>query len=498
VAPASTIKVVPSGKIKKPLKNFRLTFKTGAKYRAKRKDFYHLNFGNRFDNATMTARYSAYNPDAIFTPDDGRVSILNFLNSNYESDNQFLDNRFKYITGPPFEFNLDEVRKEQDEFFQYQRDTLYVANFDNYIAKEAITAGYGMFEMHWGIFTFIPGVRLEKTDIEYKAKKGSVPGNDSHLELSAIKDTTGTNSYTNIFPMIHLKIQPLKWMDIRLAYTKTLSRPDYISLTPRYEINHNAETVNRGVTDLKPELSENYDLIVSFHSNKLGLLSVGPFYKKITNFVFENQFSLKEGSPYAPDSLGYPSAIAGYTLYFFRNNPYPAYVKGFETEWQTSFYYLPRPFNGLVLNLNYTYIDSKMDYVRPPVYVLDLEHSTQQNRVYNVVDSTLTRPLLSQPKNTFNITLGYDYKRFSGRVAYQYQDNIFVKVTPYEELFETKKAYQSLDVAITYRIMEHLKLELNMVNITNVYDETYLQHFKWATAIDNYGWQIYAGLRYSL
>ncbi|HBQ60467.1 MAG TPA: hypothetical protein DD671_12810, partial [Balneolaceae bacterium] len=40
------------------------------------------------------------------------------------------------------------------------------------------------------------------------------------------------------------------------------------------------------------------------------------------------------------------------------NNPNPAYVGGLEFDWQTHFWYLPQPFNSLVLNVNYTRIFS--------------------------------------------------------------------------------------------------------------------------------------------
>ncbi len=37
----------------------------------------------------------------------------------------------------------------------------------------------------------------------------------------------------------------------------------------------------------------------------------------------------------------------------------PIDLWGIETEWQTHFWYLPKPFDGLVLNFNYTHIFSE-------------------------------------------------------------------------------------------------------------------------------------------
>src|SRR5690606_5028022 len=42
------------------------------------------------------------------------------------------------------------------------------------------------------------------------------------------------------------------------------------------------------------------------------------------------------------------------------NNPYEGRITGFEVDWQTNFWYLPRPLNSLVLNVNYTRLSSEM------------------------------------------------------------------------------------------------------------------------------------------
>ena len=111
--------------------------------------------------------------------------------------------------------------------------------------------------------------------MKYTAFNGNAIPED---ELGAVEnlvytDTTTSNKYGHWLPQIHLKIKPLDWLDIRLAYTNTLSRPDYSDLAPRMQISHNSKTVRHSGTYLLPARSENFDLILSLHREKFGLLT---------------------------------------------------------------------------------------------------------------------------------------------------------------------------------------------------------------------------------
>jgi len=478
--------------------NFLATLQFGGKYRGKERNFFNLPISERFDN-NKALDYRNYNPDGIFTPSNGYISALNFLQEDAFNQEDFLNNRFGNINGSPFRFDPDKVFRESQEFFQFNVDTLYAGQFDNYDATEDIYAGYAMAEIKFSDnLTLIPGVRYEQTTISYAAFTGAVPASDEDLRLDQLMDTVTNHTYDNFFPSIHLKWKPKNWLDMRLAWTRTLSRPDYITLTPRSEINYNDGYIRYGITELRPGVSNNYDIIFSFHSNKIGLLTVGGFYKEIEDFSFEHELSLRQGSEHSPENLGFPSITQGYNLFFYINNPNIAYIRGFEFDWQTSFHYLPSPFNGLVLSLNYTFLDSDLEYVRPPNYILDLERSSRNERFYNVEEQALNAPLLQQPRHSFNVVLGYDLGGFSGRVSLQYQDEIFVKITADEELFENQRPFPRVDISLTQGITPQLKGFLNFINITNSYDERFLSNAGWDTYIDNFGWQVQGGLRFQL
>ena len=48
-----------------------------------------------------------------------------------------------------------------------------------------------------------------------------------------LRDTTTKKNYGEFLPHVHLKYQPLDWLDIRASYSTTLARPDFSFISPR-------------------------------------------------------------------------------------------------------------------------------------------------------------------------------------------------------------------------------------------------------------------------
>ena len=64
---------------------------------------------------------------------------------------------------------------------------------------------------------------------------------------------------------------------------------------------------------------------------------------------------------------------------FWINNKWPGYVQGIEIDWQTQFSYLPKPFNGIILNANVTFMQSETRYPFYSFYNPDNSDSTLQD-----------------------------------------------------------------------------------------------------------------------
>ena len=106
----------------------------------------------------------------------------------------------------------------------------------NYDTYETLAAGYVMLKLNYGdLITFIPGLRYEYSNNTYHGIYSSVNG---AMGLSGyFEPDTTKQKYGEWLPSAHLKIMPTKWMDIRLSAAKTLTRPNYMWIIPRFRYN---------------------------------------------------------------------------------------------------------------------------------------------------------------------------------------------------------------------------------------------------------------------
>ena len=353
---------------------------------------------------------------------------------------------------------------------------------DDFDGAEIFSAGYLMGTFDFGPqLSLIAGGRFEGWNMNYHGRfyvtthvvygygvafdtLNKVDRNDNHF-----------------FPNAQLRYKLNEWSDIRLAYTKGISRPDYNAIMPStyYEL---GGTATAGNTRLNPAISTNYDAEVSFYNDKIGLFTVDGFYKRLDDvFLLENIFysslihynvSFPDSATWAtlglaPGAMPTPSQQVG----IYVNNPNPAHIRGFELDWQTGFWYLPKPFNAMVLNVNYTRAWSDMDYKQvrnlDSTYVSVSSGRPKVVTVYYTQDTVRNARLLDQSNDVVNVAMGADYKGFSGRLSFNLQGNIitFVSPTRPEEDQYTGNIYR-WDITLQQQLpIEGLKIIFDGVNI---------------------------------
>jgi len=157
--------------------------------------------------------------------------------------------------------------------------------YDNTVLENQY-AGYLMAELNLGnMVSLIPGVRYENTN--YDLHSWWLERRlDEALEIPGYP-TTATRQNDFFLPMVHLKIKPVDWLNIQTSYTQTIFRPNYNWIVP-FEYVDNAlppYQYEAGVPDLNVERWNNIDLMLAFHSNKLGLISLNGFYKTVSDKI---------------------------------------------------------------------------------------------------------------------------------------------------------------------------------------------------------------------
>ena len=244
------------------------------------------------------------------------------------------------------------------------------------------------------------------------------------------------------------------------------------------------------------------------YANKLGLFTIGGFYKTIDNFVYNAQYRLDAAEGAGLDKLSNYQIVrnGNYVVspvltngksdaQVFKplNNPYEATVKGIELDFQHSFWYLPQPFNNLIVGLNYTRIwsDTKYPYFDVKVVIQG------RDRIAQLVDTSSTGRLLDQPNHIFNSWLGYDYKGFSARLSFQFQaGNNTSNGGVFPELASATKDYFRVDFQASQKLpWFNSELSLNIINLNDENTTSIQKSISGFTNIQNYGLVANLGLR---
>ncbi len=435
----------------------------------------------------------------------GRFSATNFTSTDQKLFSSFLDNKFgsmlwvpdptvlnqmtQYIAGNPA-FSGTNVGGWFDGPYQH------LPNDYKYIEK--YYAAYAMAEMDFGPdIKVVGGARFEE-DRSLYAAFNLVDGRDPRTQTWIPVTVYPENHYW--LPMAQAKYTVNDWADVRYAYTQTLARPDYTQLSPHFVMDYTNTNVWAGNPNLVPGQAYNHDLIFTIHSNEVGLLSLGGFYKTISHFTYYTQYKLHTSALPGLDSVGSftPAPKNGATLYTYINSPYDAYVKGLEIDFQTRFWYLPAPLDGIVFGINYTHIWSKATYpwrddrtyfiIGPPRKTYSL-----------VVDSTWTGRLINQPDDILNAYVGYDYGGFSARLSFLFQGNSVSSVLAFPEQGGYTNDYFRIDAAARQKLpWANLELYLDATNLNSRINSAAQQSIGGFTQQLNYGLTADLGIRFTM
>jgi TonB-dependent receptor len=472
------------------------TIKFGGKYKAQKRSYKAEVYGTNATITSPSARDAAImiSDEFGWTGDPNAIPLSLFLDEKYDYTD-FMDKDFTMHN--PISYakakHLIDFIKENVEVIQsispeaFARNN-YLSVTNNYSGKETVTAGYIMATINIGQkLIIIPGVRYQNLKTTYSGTRGQT----TSLFYSVYNhenDTTVTLTHPFWLPNVNIKYKPLSWFDVRLAYFKTVSYPDFNAIIPRIDATSGA--INWNNYTLRPLKSDNYDINFTFYEKRIGLFTLGGFYKRITNLIYPWTFYVPgtEVDPYYLTNQR-PNRRITYQVSTFINNPFKVNVIGLESDWQTRFWYLPDPFKGLVLNINYTHAFSKAEY---PFQAYNQSSHTR-------VDSSYTDRLLEQPDDILNATIGYDYKDLSIRLSFTFQTNLVRSINQWRQLRGEQPTYQRWDISLKQGLVYGLQLFANINNLNDAMDEGVLQLYPAIPEdIQAYGLSAELGLRWQL
>ncbi|ESQ84061.1 hypothetical protein AEAC466_09965 [Asticcacaulis sp. AC466] len=266
------------------------------------------------------------------------------------------------------------------------------------------------------------------------------PSTNNNVTTVRMVPRTTELDYEDFLPSAHIVAHFTPKMQLRMAYSKNVQRPNFAQATSFTFLNTpviypNQSTQPKGSgwggnAELKANREDNYDASLEYYFGRGGVVSFAAYLKKPDGFIYD-----------APAD----EVIDGITYNIWRpRNASAGTFQGYEFNAQGFFDFLPGKWANFGGQFNYSYNQvAKIDY--------------------NGADSNA----LGSSKYTYNLILYYDTPTLSARVAYNYRDRFrtgifeqqYAQYSPYIE------ATSRLDAAINWTPIRRLTLSLEGTNL---------------------------------
>lgn len=341
--------------------------------------------------------------------------------------------------------------------------------------RERNQAAYAQatFEGRWAQmpWVFNVGVRYVHTEVEsdaISAQVESITGNPGDPTNAQVHFTdplplSKNSSYHDWLPSLNFRIDLRENLIVRASLSETLTRPTLTDLRANESIGVRPPgpgSYGTGNVGLKPYTAKNVDLGIEWYLNDTSYLALAGFYKNVDNFITE---------------ITVPVTIQGYP--FLKTAPVnadAAIIKGAEFSFQYTFDRLPRPFDGLGMQLNYTYVDSRQSF--------DRSIASGQFAVEGLSDSG-------------NLVLFYEKGRFGIRAAYNWRGEYLEAVRGAQGEPTTVEPYGQLDLSGSFRINDHLSLFAEATNLNDERESAWSRYENRVQWIESNGRTVTLGIR---
>ncbi|WP_434026063.1 TonB-dependent receptor [[Pseudomonas] boreopolis] len=308
---------------------------------------------------------------------------------------------------------------------------------NSYEVKEKIASAYVMadfgHELAGRELRGNAGVRLVRTE----------QATDGYADLDGKASPVHfERTYTEALPSFNAAWDVREDMVLRTSAAKVMTRPDLTDLSSKLTFNSSGEilTASGGNPALRPFEAWQYDLTWEWYVDKTTALTAGVFYKDISRFIQTEISNLTyQGQVYRLSS---------------KTNGGHASVKGAEVAYQQVFSGLPAPLDGLGMQLNYTWTDSKAQY--------------------RDGDDTFEDKLEGVAKNTYNAVLFYEKGPVAARLSYSWSDKILNAVGTANVATLNTDEFGSLDANLSYTVNPYLSVFVNAINLTGEVQRQYV------------------------
>ncbi len=379
-----------------------------------------------------------------------KMRDVNFVEYEDFDEGDYVGSVFDGMTladvAAPLEYDLEPVfgntgvRTDWDQMYLGNLQTLggtfdindahEDAFLEDFTVTEDILAFYGMGNFNVGDWTIVGGIRWEETKID---TLGNVfqEGDDE-----GIIPFTQARKYDDFLPSVNLKYTGFDDVVFKAAYYRTVVRPTFSDVVPAGEAEYEdgVREGSIGNPNLDPYNADNFDAAIEWYPSNNSLISAGVFHKSLGSFIYNQGAEEVTYLGRFYDDLSSPQ------------NGESASVTGIELNAQTSLTSLPEPWDGLILGVNYTYVDSEAT-------------------IEDGDGNPYVTPLPRTSDQIANFIIGYEKGGFSSRVALSYQGEYLDEVFSEGDDDRYVKSHFQIDFQAAYDITENLEIYGEISNL---------------------------------
>lgn len=308
--------------------------------------------------------------------------------------------------------------------------------------QEEVFAGYVAMQFGGTNWSGNAGIRVVRTQTISRgfdlpvASITNTPGDDTlQYRYGDPTPISVRNSYINALPSANLKVNLTEKLIARAAFSQTVTRPTLTDLGVDNSFGGRVSVPlsSGGNPMLQPFKSTNYDLSLEWYLSPVSYLSIGGFYKTLSDFLELQTLPVERFGRVFQDTR--------------TRNGQTGYIRGIEVGGQYSFDFLGGFASGFGVAGNYTYVDSKA------------------NRDTTLSDYDCGYNGLSP--HSANGSVFYEKYGLAARVSYNWRSDYLRSCRSDQARPRNRSAYGQLDFNLGYDVTPNFQLYVQGVNVTN-------------------------------
>ncbi|GGY35216.1 TonB-dependent receptor [Pseudoduganella albidiflava] len=298
--------------------------------------------------------------------------------------------------------------------------------------------------------------------------------------ISAVKSTNDTtyilnwgprvaksvdNSYNSYLPSANVKFDVTKDMLLRLAASKTETRPtlSQMGVDNWYGGRFGDVQTGGGNPYLNPMQSKNLDLSYEWYLSKTNYVSAAVFYKKVSDFLETRLVDMRIPQY---DEVVHDSRV---------RNGQKGKIKGAEIAGQFAFDEAIPWLRGFGVSANYTYVDASAE------------------RDGDAAALVCGYPGLS--KQSYNGSVFYENGSFQARVSYNWRNHFSINCGGGSAQPRNRAAYGQTDASLRYNITDTIAIYADAINLSNQQAHEYASNESQFLMLEDVGRRVNVGVR---